>query len=301
MATTKTNDIEPQTSDPEVIAATPNKNPVVRFIKDDGIQKMITDRLKDGAGEFTTTLLTAVSNNKLMAECEPKTVLSAAMTAASLKLAINQNLGFAYLIPYKNGKTGKYECQFQMGWKGFVQLAQRTGLYKGIGVTRVYEGQLINEDPVFGNQYDWKAKTSDKIVGYMAGFQLLNGFEKTLFMTSAEANAHGKQYSQSFRKGYGLWSDNFDVMAMKTVVKQLLSKWAPLSVDMQQAIEKDQAVIEGEEIDYVDNGEIDLPVEIIESIENAKTTEELQKISSSLSVEDRKKATTLITEKLMEL
>jgi phage RecT family recombinase len=197
--------------------ASTNKNPVQSFIKNPSIQKTIEDRLKGRAGQFTTSLLSVINNNALLAECRPDMVLQAAMTAASMDLPLNQNLGFAYMIPYKN--KGVYEAQFQMGWKGFVQLAQRSGLYKTIAATPVYEGQLITNDPLRGIAFDWTVPASGQPIGYAAYFELLNGFEKTLYMTMAEVTAHAKQYSQSYKSGFGPWKDNFEAMAEKTVLK----------------------------------------------------------------------------------
>jgi recombination protein RecT len=233
------------------VAAT-NKNPVQSFIKNPSIQKTIEDRLKGRAGQFTTSLLSVINNNSLLAECKPETVLQAAMTAASMDLPLNQNLGFAYMIPYKN--KGVYEAQFQMGWKGFVQLAQRSGLYKTIAATPVFEGQLLTNDPLRGITFDWTVvpKAGAKPIGYAAYFELLNGFEKTMYMTLAEVTAHAKQYSQSYKSGFGPWKDNFEAMAEKTVLKLLLSKFGPLSTELQQAIVSDQG-IGGAEGNYPDN------------------------------------------------
>lgn len=220
---------------------------VQSYLKDANVQTRIAELLKDRAGQFTTSLLSAVNANEKLSLCKPETVMNAALTAASLDLPINPNLGFAYIIPYKD------EAQFQMGYKGFIQLAQRSGQYKTIASTTVYEGQLVSEDPLKGNVYDWKAKTSDTVLGYVALFELMNGFEKTMYMTAAEMTKHGKKFSQTFKKGFGMWVDDFESMALKTVLKLLISKFGPMNTTMQKAIQYDQAVVKDAEVVYADN------------------------------------------------
>lgn len=142
------------------------------------------------------------------------------------------------------------EAQFQMGWKGFVQLAMRSGEFKTIGVREVKENELVGLDEFTGEPiFNFQLGSQTKVIGFMAYFRLKNGFEKAFYMTIDELKAHAKRYSQSYKKGYGVWVDNFEAMAQKTVLKLLLSKFAPLSTDMITAIEEDQKV-DGE---YADN------------------------------------------------
>jgi recombination protein RecT len=198
--------------------------------------------------QFVTSALSAVNSNALLQKATPKSVYMAVMTAATLDLPINPNLGFAYIVPYKG------DAQFQMGYKGFIQLAQRSGQFKTISAAPIYDGQLVEENPLTGFVFDFKAKKSDVIVGYAAYFELLNGFQKTYFMTKKQVEVHAKKYSKTFSNGP--WASDFDGMAQKTVIKLLLSKFAPLSIEMQKAIVVDQAVIndyETEDVDYVDN------------------------------------------------
>lgn len=274
----------------------PAPKSIQSYLHSAGVQQRIKSLLDKRAGQFTTSLMSALNSNQLLQECTPETVLSAAITAASLDLPINANLGFAYLIPYKN-KKGIYEAQFQMGYKGFIQLAQRSGQYKTISATPVHDGQLVSEDPLLGNTYDWKTKKSDKVVGYVAMFQLLNGFQKDLYMPLDEMKAHGKRYSQSYRKGYGLWEDELDTMAIKTVLKLLLSKFGPMSVDMQEALVKDQAVVVDEDIiDYPDNMS-----ELEQQVSEAKTPDDLSAILQSATVDERKKLTPMVEDRLKEI
>lgn len=241
-------------------------NEVTRYIKDENVGKRINELLKDRAPQFTTTLMAALNSNKALNNCEPQSVLTAALTAASMDLPINQNLGFAYLIPYKN-KDGDV-CQFQMGYKGFIQLAQRSGYYKTINATEVREGEIAKIDRLSGEiEFEWieddKEREKAKVVGYVAYFKLLNGFEKSLYWSVEKCKAHATRFSKSFKYGGGLWKDDFESMAIKTVLKQLISKYGPLNTQLQEAITKDQT-INGE---YIDNPDYSEPI----TIENAET------------------------------
>lgn len=220
-------------------------NEVQKFLRNDSIQKRIEDLLDKRAGQFTTSLLTAVNSNARLANCKPETVLNAALTAASLDLPINSNLGFAAIVPYGS------EAQFQMMWRGFVQLAQRSGKYKTISAAPVYDGQIVSNDPLRGITFDWTVPAKGEPVGYVAYFELLNGFEKTSYMSVEDVTKHGKKYSKSFNSGP--WKDNFEAMALKTVLKLLISRFGPMSTEMQSAIESDQAVITDSGVKYVDN------------------------------------------------
>lgn len=232
---------------------------VARFIRNETIQKRIESQLKGGATDFTVSLLTVVNNSDVLAKCDPVTVLNAALTASSIKLPINSNLGFAAIVPYYDNYSKSFKAQFQIMWKGFIQLAQNSGQYKTISATPVYEGQIVSNNPLTGIVWDWSVESKGNPVGYAAYFQLLNGFEKTLYMDRSKINAHGEKYSQSYKKDLkdktkkSLWSTDFDNMALKTVIKQLISKFGPMSTSMQRAIESDQAVITDKGITYIDN------------------------------------------------
>ena len=230
-------------------------NSVKQYLASPAVKQRIEDLLKDRASQFTTSLTAMVGADNNLAQCQPASLFMAALTAAALDLPINKNLAFAHIVPYRNNSAGVTEAQFQLGWKGYVQLAQRSGQYKTIAATAVYNGQLVAEDPLLGNTYDWKAKRSDDVIGYVAMFKLVNGFEKELYMSLDEIKAHADRYSKAYNhgKGYGPWRDNFDAMALKTVVKLLISKWGPMSVEMQRAVEVDSAVIkESGEPEYID-------------------------------------------------
>ena len=216
------------------------------------------------APQFMSSILSAVSANASLKEANPMTVIQSAMKAAVLDLPIDGNLGFAYIVPYKN--RGKSEAQFQLGYKGFIQLAQRSGQYKNLNVLEIHEGELISFNRL-SEELDLQLVEDDEersalpVVGYAGYFKLINGFEKTVYWTKAGVEKHATKYSQSYRKGFGPWEDDFDGMAKKTVIKNMLSKWGILSVDIQTAIEADQAIIDetGNPI-YVDSQPDEEPV-----------------------------------------
>lgn len=221
-----------------------NEGSLESLLQSSSIKKRFAGILKKKSAGFISSIVSAVKTNDKLALCEPGSVVSSAFIAASLDLPINPNLGFAYIIPY-GGKA-----QFQMGWKGFVQLAMRTGQYQTINASLVYEGEIASVDRVTGDiRFDYDAKESDKVIGYVSYFKLLNGFEKKYYMSKEDMEKHGKKYSKSYTSTSGQWHLNFDVMGLKTVLKLLLSKYGILSIQMQTAIEGDQ-MVEGE---YDDN------------------------------------------------
>lgn len=227
-----------------------------KTIQDPRTQDYLNDVLKERKDTFVASLVSVVANNQNLQACEPITLMYAAMKATALNLPFDPNLGFAYVIPYQN--KGKTEAQFQMGYKGFIQLAMRSGQFASINADKVYEGEISKTDKLSGDIELNGEKKSDKVVGYFAYFRLINGFSKTVYMTVDEVRKHANRFSQTAKRGYGLWADkdSFDAMARKTVLKMLLSKYAPLSIDMQSAITADQAVFhENDKAEYVDNQE----------------------------------------------
>ena len=227
------------------------KETVETLLAKDGFKKRFEDILGKKAPGFISSVISATKGNANLALCDPGTVLSSAAVAASLDLPINPNLGFAYIVPYSN------QAQFQMGWRGFVQLAMRTGQYQTINVTEVCEGELKRHDKFTGEmEFDSAGKKSDNLIGYVAYFRLLNGFEKWLYMSMDDVTAHGKKYSKSFGNASGRWKLDFNAMAKKTVLKLLLSKFGILSIEMQTAIQADQGVInETGDAEYIDRAE----------------------------------------------
>ena len=204
------------------------------WVESENIKQKFNEVLDKGAPAFVTSLLSLVKSTPQLAAADPKTVISAAMTAATLKLPINPNLGFAYIVPYKDTAT------FQMGYKGYIQLAMRTGQYKTINASVVYEGQIEDVDFVTGEIIRGKKK-SDKVVGYVAYFELINGFSKMVYMSHEDMMRHALTYSQAYKydkkngKKSSVWTTNFEAMGLKTVLKQLISKYGIMSIDMQGA------------------------------------------------------------------
>lgn len=242
----------------------------------DYTQKYLRDVLGEKAQSFVTSLTDIVSNDKMLQACDPNTIMFAGITAASMDLPINKNLGYAYVIPYNDRRAGTSVAQFQMGYKGFVQLAQRSGQFKCMNATDVREGELKGFNRLTGGvNFEWDEtpeRSGKKVIGYAAYFSLNNGFSKTLYMSIDEIESHAKRYSQTYRneraRASSKWTTDFDAMAKKTVLKLLLSKWAPLSLDMEKAIQADQSVQrEAGSYSYVDN---DKEAAIAEIAERAK-------------------------------
>lgn len=203
-------------------------------------KKKFEGMLGKKAAGFMSSIIAVTNNNNYLMKADPATVIGAAAQAAMLDLPINQSLGFAYIVPYKGA------AQFQLGYKGYIQLAQRSGQYVDIGAKTVYEGELEYENRLL-DKFRFGERTGDKVIGYLAYFRLTNGFEKMLFMTLDEMQAHAKKYSQNYKGGTDKWGiADFNVMAEKTVLKRLLSKFGPLSIEsvqMSQALSNDGGVI----------------------------------------------------------
>ncbi|MDR2394426.1 MAG: recombinase RecT [Treponema sp.] len=254
------------------------KSPV-QALKDmmntDYVKRRFAEVMGKNAPAFIASVLNAVQKNPDLARCEPQSVLSSAMVAATLDLPIDSNLGFADIVPYntkrKDPQTGKEYwvslAQFQIMYKGFVQLALRTGQYKTINISPIYEDEFDSYDivtgevfmhPVDGGYREQEIK--EKIIGYVAFFRLLNGYERMEYWPLKKIEAHGKKYSKSYDKSTSLWKKDPHVMYAKTVLKNTLSKWGILSVSMQTALVADQAVIkefdkpiDGDNVNYIDN------------------------------------------------
>ena len=228
-------------------------------------QKYLEEILHERKGAFVSNLTALVANNVNLQECEPYTLMFAALKATALNLPIEPSLGMAYVIPYRDKKRGTVEAQFQLGYKGFQQLALRTGQYKTINTTEVRQGEIKKRNRLTG-EIEWNfiedeaERLKTPIVGYVNYFKLLNGFESTFYMSKEEAEAHAMRYSQTYRSSYedvknqSKWTTDFDAMAMKTVIKLNLSKNGVLSVELADAIRADQSIMRDEnKYEYVDN------------------------------------------------
>lgn len=239
-----------------------------QFGENPAIKKRFDEVLKERSPQFMASVINVVNNNNYLAKCEPNSIWGSAMVAAALNLPIDSNLGFAAIVPYGN------KAQFQMMWKGFVQLAIRSGQYKNLGASVVYEDEIESFDPILDDikftpisQRSQRENGEDsKIAGYFAFFELTSGFKKSIYMTKKQVINHAKKYSQAFNSNRdSQWKSNFDAMGKKTVMKLLLSKFGILSVEMQKAITTDQGVIdESGNVQYVDRKDIIQNIEVSE-------------------------------------
>jgi recombination protein RecT len=249
-------------------------------------QEYLTNVLGEKKQTFVSNMVALVSSNKALSECDPSTIMFSCLKATALGLAIDPSLGLAWVLPYRDNKNNTTVATFQLGAKAYTQLALRTAQYKKINVRDVREGEIVGEDFVSGEmQFKKLEKDREKapIVGYVAMFELINGFSKQLYMSIEEIDAHAKRFSQTYRKGYGLWADK-DMrpkMAEKTVLKLLLSKWGVLSVEMEQAIKSDSAVLgENNSVRYVDNEEdainLEKAADVAKKFEDFDSAEEVK-------------------------
>ena len=222
------------------------------------IKTKIEQLVGKNSATFATSVMQIANSNTMLRTADPTSIFNAACMAATLNLPLQNGLGFAYIVPFKNNKERKVEAQFQIGYKGFIQLAQRSGQFKRLVALPVYKNQLLKKDFINGFEFDWEQEPEkdENPIGYYAYFKLVNDFSAELYMSHDDIVKHAQRYSQTFKKGFGVWHDNFEAMALKTVMKLLLSKQAPLSVEMQQAVLADQAVVkdvENQEFNYGDS------------------------------------------------
>lgn len=206
------------------------------FINSQTIRAQVGNSFKDKemAGAFLSSMIDLYSGDTALQKCDPEKVALEAVKAAALHLPLVKALGYAYVVPYKNVPT------FTIGYKGLIQLAMRTGQYKIINADVVYEGELKSLDKLSGIPDISGQRTSDKVVGYFAYFRLINGHEHVFYMSKEDVQKHAERFSPSYNSGYSPWKTDFDKMAMKTVLKQLLSKWGPTSTEMQKAEQLDE-------------------------------------------------------------
>lgn len=220
------------------------------------MKKKFTDILHEKSDSFMGSLMTLVGGDNYLSQAEPMTIIASALKAATMDLPIDKNLGYAYVVPFnRSEKVGNKwvkhnEAQFILGYKGYIQLAQRSGQYKALNALAIYDGQLIDWNPLTEEfTFDYKTKVSDEVIGYVGFFELLNGFKKTVYWTKQEIESHRIKNSKAYDKEKlsGAWVDNYDSMAIKTVLRNMLSKWGLLSVEMQSAITSDEKVFRVDE------------------------------------------------------
>ena len=235
------------------------------MISTPGYQKMINNTLQDPkrAQRFIASITSAVATNPALQECDPPTILSGALLGESLGLSPSPQLGQYYLVPFQNNRKGCKDAQFVLGYKGYVQLALRSGYYKRLNVIAVKAGELVRFDPLteeveISLNPDELSRENSASVGYLATFEYLDGFRKTIYWSREKMEAHALRYSKGYaaKKGYTFWEKDFDAMAYKTMLRQLISKWGIMSIELQTAFEQD--FVQPSE-DYVEAAEIALP------------------------------------------
>lgn len=270
------------------LAKRQQKTGLTAYLTNDAVKNQINNVIGGKNGDrFISSIVSAVQTNSALQECTNPSILSAALLGESLKLSPSPQLGQYYMVPFNNNKKGYKEAQFQLGYKGYIQLAIRSGQYKKLNVLAIKEGELVRFDPL--NEEievnlieDEEAREEAKTVGYYAMFEYTNGFKKAMYWSKKKMEAHALKYSKGYKakKGYTFWEKDFDAMAYKTMLRQLISKWGIMSIDMQSAMDADMAVIhEDGTKDYVD----------MENDENVVADQELHESEESQQVKEEVK------------
>lgn len=263
-------------------------------INSDGYKRMINNTLGNPqkAARFVTAITSAVSNNPALQDCDASTVVSAGLLGEGLNLSPSPQLGQYYLVPFKDRKNNRTVAQFQLGYKGYIQLAIRSGQYKKLNVLPIKQGELISFNPL---EEDIEVKLIEnevereqaETIGYYAMFEYANGFKKAMYWSRQKMESHAEKYSMGYKahKGYTFWEKDFDGMACKTMLRQLISKWGIMSIEMQTAVNNDMGVInEDGTVDYVDNPENHQTETFVEA-EPVNTTETSEDDFSSIMEE----------------
>ena len=248
------------------------------FLTSDAVKSKINQIVggKDGQ-RFITAILSAVSVNPTLMGCDHGSILSSALLGESLKLSPSPQLGQYYMVPFDDNKNNRKVATFVLGYKGYIQLAVRSGYYKKLNVIAIKEGELqgidlLNEEISCFLIEDEEAREKAKTVGYYAMFEYMNGFRKVMYWSKTKMEAHALQYSAGYRSdkkkntSYTFWSKDFDGMAYKTMLRQIISKWGIMSIDMQAAYEKDMGSLdENGKIEYVDNSTVEVVDQVSDS------------------------------------
>lgn len=248
------------------LSRTAKRMGLTAYLTQDAVKDQINKVVggKDGQ-RFISAIISAVQTNPALQECTNQSILSGALLGESLKLSPSPQLGQYYLVPFNNSERGKV-AQFQLGYKGYIQLAIRSGMYKKLNVLAIKEGELVRFDPlneeiVVNLITDEEEREKAPTIGYYAMFEYVNGFRKAIYWSRAKMEAHALKYSKGYqaKKGFTFWERDFDAMAYKTMLRQLISKWGIMSIDLQTAIDSDMAVIlEDGTKDYVELEPVDI-------------------------------------------
>lgn len=261
------------------LAKSQQKLGLAAYLTQDAVKNQINSIVggKDG-DKFVTAIVSAVNANPAIKDCTNQSIMAAALLGHSLKLSPSPQLGYYYLVPFNDKEAGKV-AQFQLGYKGYIQLALRSGQYKKLNVLAIKEGELeyfdpLNEEIKVNLMIDkWDERENAPTVGYYAMFELVNGFRKAIYWSKGQMENHAITYSPGYKvkKGYTFWEKNFDAMAYKTMLRQLISKWGVMSVEMQTAFDSDMAVIhEDGSKTYVENDNEIIDVQTVEPAAESK-------------------------------
>ena len=255
---------------------------ITAYLTNDAVKNQINNVIggKNGT-KFISAVVSAVNNNPALQECTNQSILSAALLGESLNLSPSPQLGQYYMVPFNDKNKGKV-AQFQLGYKGYIQLAIRSGQYKKLNVLAIKEGELIRFDPLEEEIEvrlieDEEERENAPTIGYYAMFEYTNGFKKAMYWSKKKMEAHALKYSKGYqaKKGYTFWEKDFDGMAFKTMLRQLISKWGIMSIEMASAMDSDMAVInEDGTKDYVENETdvIDITEVASEVVQEPETT-----------------------------
>lgn len=233
------------------------------YLHNESMKKKFQDILAENAGAFMASIIELYQSDSALQKCSPDAVMMEALKAATLKLPINKQIGFAYIVPFGNVPT------FVIGYRGYIQLAMRTGQYRYINADKVFEGETVRYDRLTGRMEIEGQSTSDQAIGYFAHIELLNGFQKTIYWTKEQVTVHAKAKSKSWKSQSSAWHTDFDAMAVKTVLRNILSKYGIMSVEFMNAFVQDAADdlddrIESEIVENANKETLELPEADIE-------------------------------------
>lgn len=251
------------------------------YLTQEAVKNQISNIVGGRSQRFISAIVSAVNTNPQLQECTNQSIVSGALLGESLNLSPSPQLGQYYLVPFNDKNKGKV-AQFQLGYKGYIQLAIRSGQYKKLNVIAIKKGELVKFDPLneeieVNLMQNEEERENAETIGYYAMFEYTNGFRKAIYWSKAKMEAHAMRYSMGYRakKGYTFWEKDFDAMAYKTMLRQLISKWGIMSVDMVNAFENDMAVLneDGSKF-YIDTDETEEVVEVTEEPITEEQTEE---------------------------
>ncbi len=263
--------IAQQAAKPKTKAKTPAQM-MQSIVNAEGSQQLLKNSLKENAGAFTASVIDLYASDTYLQHCAPQAVFAEVLKAVSLKLPINKQLGFAYIIPRRS--HGVWTPVFQLGYKGYIQLCMRTGAYRYINAGPVYEGELKSMDKLSGEVDLSGDPVSDQVIGYFAFMETLNGFRKCLYWSKEKVIRHAERYSDSYKSGNAIWKDNFEEMAIKTVLRYLLSHWGVMSTEMEQAFQAENVQTADEMIASGENDVVYADAAVINETDTGKESED---------------------------